>query len=162
MSLFLASVTSKIDAQNRASLPVAFRNILLKINAKFDADSCEPNTMFVFPSLRTASLDCFGMDHLAKLNAQLDGLDWLSEEYENIATGIISNVTMVQWDTKGRLILPENLKIHGNITQDIMFVGRGTTFQIWNPDIFTVHQSSVMGRLKDGYGLKNSKDCTQK
>ena len=95
------------------------------------------------------------MDHLTKLNAKLDGLDWLSEEYENIATGIISNVTMIQWDSKGRLILPEHLKLHGNLGQDIMFVGRGATFQIWNPDVFKDHQTAVMGRLKDGYAAKN-------
>ena len=41
-----------------------------------------------------------------------------------------------QFDTEGRVSITEKLLNHANIKNNILFVGLGKTFQIWEPKIF--------------------------
>ena len=42
----------------------------------------------------------------------------------------------LQFDTEGRVSITDKLLKHANIKSNILFVGLGKTFQIWEPKIF--------------------------
>ena len=42
----------------------------------------------------------------------------------------------LQFDTEGRVSFTEKLLNHAKINKNILFVGLGETFQIWDPKIF--------------------------
>jgi len=42
----------------------------------------------------------------------------------------------LQFDSEGRVSIPEKLLDHAKIKQTMLFVGQGKTFQIWDPKIF--------------------------
>ena len=52
------------------------------------------------------------------------------------------------FDTEGRIVLPEDLAGYAHITDSAAFVGLGKSFQIWEPNRFADHQSSLRERAR--------------
>ncbi len=42
----------------------------------------------------------------------------------------------LQFDSEGRVSIPNQLLKHAKIKQTMLFVGQGKTFQIWEPKLF--------------------------
>jgi MraZ protein len=42
-------------------------------------------------------------------------------------------------DTKGRVKIDEKLIKHGDILREVLFIGGGSTFNIWNPEKFKIY-----------------------
>ena len=42
----------------------------------------------------------------------------------------------MQFDSEGRVLIPNKLLDHAKIKNSIIFVGLGKTFQIWEPKLF--------------------------
>ena len=57
----------------------------------------------------------------------------LSEEYEDRATALYAEAYSVEADKDGRILVPEELAAHANLTDSVVFMGRGNIFQIWEP-----------------------------
>ena len=53
------------------------------------------------------------------------------------------------FDKDGRVTLPKKLIIHAKIESNVMFVGLGPTFQMWNPESY---------ELKKGRMIQNAKN----
>jgi len=51
-------------------------------------------------------------------------------------------------DGEGRIVLPEPLKEHAQITSDVAFVGLGAMFQIWEPGRYAEHRATVRDRSR--------------
>ena len=66
MNLFLSKFKNKIDVKGRVSIPVSFRNILLKdVSQK----------MFCYPSLDAQAIDAGGQGLSKEIYALMDNLD---------------------------------------------------------------------------------------
>jgi Uncharacterized protein conserved in bacteria len=48
----------------------------------------------------------------------------------------LSESTNLQFDSEGRILLTSKLLKHAKIKNNMLFVGQGKTFQIWEPTIF--------------------------
>ena len=48
----------------------------------------------------------------------------------------------------GRIVIPSDLLAHAGITDTAVFVGRGNSFQIWNPDAFRAAQEKSLQNLR--------------
>ena len=72
-------------------------------------------------------------DQLPKkdVSSQID-----EEKRDFFATSILSESVILQFDTEGRVSFTEKLLDHAKIKNNILFVGLGKTFQIWEPKIF--------------------------
>ena len=51
------------------------------------------------------------------------------------ATSVLSESENLQFDTEGRVSISQKLLSHAKIKNNILFVGLGKTFQIWEPKI---------------------------
>ena len=65
-------------------------------------------------------------------------LDPFSDAQEYLAEALFGTSHALAFDPEGRVVLHENLREHAGITNEAVFVGKGKSFQIWEP---TLHRS---------------------
>ena len=124
MALFLSTTINKMDTKSRVSVPSAFRNSLQKQTFK---------GLIAFPSYQSNSIDACGIDRMESISDNLDSNhDYTKEEFDLISL-YFGEAEQLPFDKEGRIILPKNLINHASISNEVLFVGLGPTFQMWNP-----------------------------
>jgi len=123
--MFLSTVINKIDSKCRVSVPSAYRTTLQKQSFK---------GVIAFPSYNNKSIDACGIDRMEKISTSLDenSHNYSKEEFDIISL-YFGEAEQLAFDKQGRIILPKKLVEHANIKNNVLFVGLGPTFQIWNP-----------------------------
>ena len=79
----------------------------------------------------------------------------LEERRDFFATSILSESENLQFDTEGRVSLSDKLLRHANIKNNVLFVGLGKTFQIWEPKNF--EKFKIVARKKAYQNRSNLK-----
>ena len=51
-------------------------------------------------------------------------------------------------DTEGRILLPKELRKYACLSDEAVFVGRGTRFQIWQPAAYNIHNKNAFERVR--------------
>ena len=125
--MFLSSYENKIDKKGRVSVPATFRSHL---------SSMGYNGFISYPSFNHAALEACSQDRIERLTQTIDSLNPFEEKRDFFATSILSESENLQFDTEGRVSLSDKLLNHANIKKNVLFVGLGKTFQIWDPKIF--------------------------
>ncbi|MDX2028304.1 MAG: MraZ family transcriptional regulator [Alphaproteobacteria bacterium] len=105
----------------------------------------------VFKSLQHEALDGCSIGHLELLSQSLEKQDLPSDVYELIETTIFGGSMQLPFDSEGRITLPAALAASVGIADDVAFVGRRKTFQIWNPKKLAAHEAAARSaaRAKD-------------
>jgi len=132
-----------VDPKGRVSLPAAFRQT---IEIRCGAGKVASGLERVLRMSKHPTLPCIEVsdgrqvaDHEEQMDAHAARVavetgrmhgDILEEE-EAKAYPLMKDVN---FDTAGRMILPERLRLKAEIGNDAFFVGRGRKFRIWNPD----------------------------
>ena len=127
MALFLSTFTNKIDAKGRVSVPAQFRSALS--NQDFSG-------IVVYESFINECIEGCDISRIKRLSDSIDNLDPFSEERDAFATTILGGAIQLAVDGDGRVVLPENLLKKMAIKDKALFVGKGPTFEIWNPCAF--------------------------
>ncbi len=125
--MFLSSYENKLDKKGRVSVPSAFRSYL---------SSMGYNGFLSYPSFNHSALEACSQDRIEKLSNAIDTLNPFEEKRDYFATSILSESISLQFDTEGRVSLTEKLLKHAKIKDNILFIGLGKTFQIWDPKIY--------------------------
>ena len=125
--MFLSIYENKLDKKGRVSVPATFRSHLSSLGY---------NGFICYPSFNHSALEACSQDRIEKLSNTIDSLNPFEEKRDYFATSILSESINLQFDTEGRVSLTEKLLKHANIKNNILFVGLGKTFQIWEPKIF--------------------------
>jgi len=139
VELFLSTYVNKVDRKGRVSVPATFRSTL--------ATNKEPNLVVLFPSNRAPALDGAGSDYIAEMKDRVETVDQFSDEHENLSL-MFADAHPLSMDAEGRIVLPEDLKAHAQITTDVAFVGLGAMFQVWEPGRYAEHRSAVRERAR--------------
>ena len=84
------------------------------------------------------------MERLSDSSAQT--YDAFSPEHDNLAALIFADARQLPWDPEGRIILPEDILAHAGITEQVAFVGKGQTFQIWEPESYKAVEAEIRAR----------------
>ncbi len=108
-----------------------------------------------FRSLTTEAIEGFGMDRMEKLSQHLDHFDFFSQDQDDLTSGIFADAQQLPFDGEGRIVLPENLLQHAQLKDQVAFVGRGPTFQMWNPEAFDIYHGNARKRMQQKKLLKN-------
>ncbi len=137
--LFLSTFINKVDRKGRVSVPAPFRAALA--GQVF-------NGIVAFRSYRQAAIEGCGIDRMARLSDSIDELELFSEARDDLASTIFADAHQLPFDGEGRIILPPLLAEHAGITEMAAFIGRGATFQIWEPDAFATHQDEARARTR--------------
>ncbi len=138
MALFLSTFVNKVDKKGRVSVPAPFRTALT--GQSFGG-------IVVFRSYKFPAIEACGGDRMERLSSSVDDLALFSEQQDDLAATIFADARQLAFDSDGRVVLPEELASHANITDRAAFVGRGPTFQIWEPKAFEIYQEQARERV---------------
>ncbi len=144
--MFLSSYANKIDKKGRVSVPATFRSHL---------NSMGYNGFISYPSFNHSALEACSQDRIEKLSNTIDSLNPFEEKRDFFATSILSESENLQFDTEGRVSLSDKLLNHSKIKNNVLFVGLGKTFQIWEPKTF--EKFKIVARKKAYQNRSNLK-----
>jgi MraZ protein len=83
------------------------------------------------------------MDWMEQLSSGVNAFDFFSDEHDTLTAALFSQTEQLSFDGEGRIILPTSLVQHANINKEAAFVGRGPTFEIWEPQAFNTYQNEA-------------------
>ena len=125
--MFLSTYENKLDKKGRVSVPASFRSYLSNLGY---------NGVICYPSFNNQSIEAWPQDRIEKISNAIDSLNPFEEKRDFFATAVLSESVNLQFDGEGRISLSSKLLKHAKIKKDMIFVGQGKTFQIWEPGIF--------------------------
>ena len=125
--MFLSTYENKLDKKGRVSVPASFRSYLSSLGY---------NGVICYPSFNNQSIEACSQDRIEKLSNTIDSLNPFEEKRDFFATSILSESISLQFDSEGRISLSSKLLKHAKIKNNMLFVGQGKTFQIWEPSLF--------------------------
>ena len=135
--MFLSTYENKIDKKGRVSVPASFRSYLSNLGY---------NGVICYPSFNNQSIEAWPQDRIEKISNTIDTLNPFEEKRDFFATSILSESINLQFDSEGRISLSAKLLKHAKIKKDMIFVGQGKTFQIWEPTIFEKFKTNARRR----------------
>ncbi|MDD9798686.1 MAG: hypothetical protein OXT03_06305 [Alphaproteobacteria bacterium] len=147
MTGFLSTISSKLDAKGRVSVPVAFRTA---------AAAQGFGGIYVYPSFTMQAIEGGGqllMDNVSQMISQLPPY---TDERDALATALFAENYQLQFDGDGRVSLPESLLAHAGIEKGLVFVGLGAKFQIWEPSQFATYREKARQLARQHRGLLHS------
>ena len=144
--MFLSSFENNIDKKGRVSVPATFRSHLITMGY---------NGFISYPSFNYTALEACSQDRIEKLSNSIDTLNPFEEKRDYFATSVMSESVSLQFDTEGRVSFTKKLLDHAKIKNNVLFVGLGQTFQIWEPKLF--EKFKVIARKKAYQNRSNLK-----
>ena len=138
MDLFVSHFVNKVDKKGRVSLPSLFRNALPKNDR---------NEIILYKSLKYNAIEGCSVGRINEIANRINKLDIFSDDQDDFATSIFSEIVPTKLDKEGRFQISENLKIHASILNSATFIGQGYFFQIWEPSAALERQSQSRIRL---------------
>ena len=103
---------------------------------RFYLNSMGYSGVICYPSFNNPSIEACPQSRIEKLSESIDSLNPFEEKRDIFATSVLSDSVNLQFDSEGRVSIPEKLLRHAKIKQMMLFVGQGKTFQIWEPKLF--------------------------
>lgn len=128
--LFLSTFMNKLDKKGRVSVPSSFRALLSDENF---------SGLIAYQSISNKCIEACSIDRIKHISDSIDNLDPYSDERDAFATIILGGSSKLQFDSEGRILLPENLINFAELQDKACFVGKGKTFEIWNPGLYDEH-----------------------
>ena len=108
-------------------MPASFRSYLSSIGY---------NGVICYPSFNNTSIEGCSQNRIEKISEAIDSLNPFEEKRDVFATSVLAESVNLQFDSEGRISIPDKLLNHAKIKQKMLFVGQGKTFQIWEPKLF--------------------------
>jgi len=130
--MFLSTFENNLDKKGRVSVPSSFRAYL---------NSMGYNGFITYPSFNNAALDACSQDRIEKLSESIDSLGPFEDKRDYFATSVLSESISLNFDSEGRVSMPQKLLDHAKIKSRIVFVGLGKVFQMWDPKLFEKFKS---------------------
>jgi MraZ protein len=127
MSAFYGSVTNKIDAKGRISVPARFRAVV-------EDDAFQG--VWCFASFVADTIEGYTAAGMEKYAEQIRKLDKYSLERESFEHSVLGSVHELAFDSEGRILLPDQLLKHARLVGSATFVGLGDHFEIWDPQAY--------------------------
>lgn len=135
MTVFISQYRKSVDRRGRITVPHDFRDSL---------GSEEFKGFVAFASHKNLAIECCGISKMEKLASRIDEGEvypFLKDENE-IITSIFADSYKISIDDAGRIVTPKELLEHAQISSEVLFVGAGKTFQMWNPIRFKEYRET--------------------
>ncbi|PCI40695.1 MAG: division/cell wall cluster transcriptional repressor MraZ [Rhodospirillaceae bacterium] len=131
---------NKIDKKGRVSIPKPFRTAMIAEGY---------SGVYIFPSFKAQALEGSGEVFIQRLTDSLeDNFDLFSDDQEDLASITLERTHQLPFDPEGRVSLPLELRQHTGLVNEALFVGRGSRFRIWVPEVYELYAASQLDRAK--------------
>ena len=138
MIMFLSSFYGIIDSKNRVAIPSSFRSII---------NSSKEET-FIFKSLKYECLEVHLSSKINSLIKNYDEKDFFSKKNDHFKTAIFSDLEEIYIDKEGRFIVKDQLQKFSKLSKEIIFIGKGNHFEIWDKKLGEKHKKISRAKFK--------------
>ena len=145
MNQFLGSHQNRLDAKGRVSVPAPFRSVLRE-TGNVNGTGVQ---LVLRPSHFHSCVEAWPASKFATLATPLEHYSPLSPEHEDLAASIYADAYPVEADKEGRILIPDELAAHAGLTEAVVFMGMGSTFQIWEPAAAERRRAEARVRARD-------------
>lgn len=132
-----------MDAKGRVSVPASYRRIL----AEGDPDGGNEGGyqfVLVYSTRGKKCLEGYTVSGIESIEDRLDEMDEFSDERELAAYLLSGQSDYIPVEASGRCVLPERYRAKvGLEAGEIVFLGLGNRFQIWQRNDFEKHQELI-------------------
>ena len=138
MIMFLSSFYGIIDSKNRVAIPSSFRSTI----------SSSKEKIYIFKSLK---YECLEVHLSSKINALIktfDEEDFFSKKNDHFKAAILSDLEEINIDKEGRFIVKEQLQKFSKLSKEIIFIGKGNHFEIWEKKLGESHKKNSRAKFK--------------
>ncbi|TVR98753.1 MAG: division/cell wall cluster transcriptional repressor MraZ [Rhodospirillales bacterium] len=132
---------NKVDRKGRVSVPKPFRDVL-------KAEDAAASRIYAYPLFSAPAIEACGEGFMNRVAESIEELDMFSERQDDLASVLLEHAHALPFDPEGRVVLPEELLTHANIDGEVVFVGRGARFQIWNPEAYEARRRMAFERAR--------------
>ena len=139
MSLFLSSYENRLDTKGRVSVPASFR-------ASASGDGFAG--VVLYRSFTNNCIEGLTLSRMEQMAAAADRVGIFDSTLDDLTAMLFADARQLAFDVTGRIVIPSDLLMHAGITDRAVFVGRGRSFQIWNPDAFRTAQAKSLENLR--------------
>jgi MraZ protein len=138
MALFVGKYVNRIDKKGRVSVPKPFREA-------FDGQSF--HGVYVYPLFKFNAFEACGEEFMNRLADSLEDLPMFSDEHDDLSV-ILESAHRLPFDPEGRVVLPREILKTAGVTNQVLFVGRGQRFQIWEPKAYDANRGHAFERAR--------------
>ena len=135
----MSSFTNRIDAKGRLSVPSAFRSA---VGGEAFAG------VVLFRSFTGKCIEGMPMSRMEKLADAADQMNVFDAKLDELTSMLFADARQLAFDVTGRIVVPADLLKHAGIKGEAVFVGRGKSFQIWEPSAFVKMQAESLAKLQ--------------
>jgi len=139
MALLVGKHINKIDKKGRVSVPKPFRASVMERGG---------SVLYVYPSFNYPAIEACGEEFMRRLTESLCGKEMFSNEQEDLAAAVLDSAHALPFDPEGRVVLPKDLIAHAGISGEALFVGRGESMHIWQPDAHEIHRRNGIDQVR--------------
>ena len=140
MTQFLGTHTNRLDAKGRVSIPAPFRAAL--------KDTDGNAALILRPSHKHSCIEGWPIAAFNALAESMRHMRTFSDEQEDLAFALYGEVTQVEPDREGRIVLPEELVMYANLKDTVRFIGLSAHFQIWEPEAAERRRTEAKARAR--------------
>ena len=122
---FTGEYYNALDSKSRLSIPAKFRKALNPINDR----------TFVLTRGFDKCLLLYPVTEWSKVEEQLSFLSSMKGRHRNFIRSIVRHATYLQYDSQGRVIIPENLANYAAIKKEVTVIGVIKKIELWSPEV---------------------------
>ena len=138
MIIFLSSFYGIIDSKNRVAIPSSFRSTI----------SSSKEKIYIYKSLKYECLEVHLSSKINVLIKTFDEKDFFSKKNDHFKTAILSDLEEINIDKEGRFIVKEQLQKFSKLSKEIIFIGKGNHFEIWEKKLGEAHKKISRAKFK--------------
>lgn len=120
-----------IDDKGRIALPTRYREELSSVVVTIEL---QENCLLLYPLVQWD-----------KIEAKIADLPSFNAAARRVQRLLIGHATELVLDSNGRIVLPQVLREYAGLEKQIMLVGQGTKFEIWNATTWEQRRREWLG-----------------
>ena len=127
--MLIGEYKHNLDAKRRLAIPSKFRKELGEgAILTMGLDNC----LFIFPS-----------KFWAPFAEMLAGLSMAKQDTRAFARLFLSGATEVEFDSLGRILIPEHLKTYANLKKSIVVAGLFNRLEVWDEEKWSNYRTDI-------------------
>lgn len=133
--MLVGTYEHKLDAKARTVLPSKFREELGdSVVSTIGIDRC---------------VSLYSPAHWEKVMEKLQDLPFSKSRTRGLLRVMLSSAHELQIDGAGRILIPPVLREHGELVQDVVFVGVSDHVELWDKEKWKEYRAGVLDELPD-------------
>jgi len=143
--VFLSSHEKQLDSKRRLLVPQDFRAAALLPGKELEAF----DGVYGFSAVEAECLECGGAAFFERYRALIERHPVGSPTRRALEHKVYGGMQRLNFDTAGRITLPESLCARFGLTADVVMVGLYDRFQVWSPKAYETYAAQQEALARD-------------